>query len=202
MHQPIFADVVWSHWKALLWTANAAWWASELWIFARDRRRVSGVNADRFSRATILAAIAVSVALANVCAARFPAARLANGDIGAVRFTAGIALMWLGIGLRQWAVATLGRLFRTSVVVQDDHRLITHGLYRRIRNPSYTGVLITVLGQGLIMGNWLSLLVLVGGVTASLAWRMHVEAEALRGRFGEAYDAYVRTSWAIVPWLW
>ena len=202
MTQSIFAPWFWAHWQVLLWTSNAGWWLSELWIFARDLRRAKGARADRSSLLIILAAVAVSVAAAMWCADHAAFARLPDGEIGAARFATGLALMWIGIGLRQWAVATLGAMFRITVMVQDDHRLITRGVYSRLRNPSYTGALITVIGQGLTLGNWLALAVLVGGVLAALAWRMHVEAHALRGRFGADYDAYVRRSWAILPPIW
>jgi protein-S-isoprenylcysteine O-methyltransferase len=62
--------------------------------------------------------------------------------------------------------------------------------------------MITVVGQGLIMGNWLALLVLVGGVLAALAWRIEVESRALREHFGPSYEAYAKHSWALIPWVW
>jgi protein-S-isoprenylcysteine O-methyltransferase len=201
-HQSAFADLVWTHWRGLLWAANTAWMLSELWIFARDWRAVTGVNKDRFSLAAIVVAVGASVTASVWCAAHLAFAKLPDGDLGAVRFAAGITLMWLGIGFRQWAVATLGKFFRTRVVVQNDHQLVTAGPYRRLRNPSYTGVMITVLGQGLIMGNWVALLVLVGGVLAALAWRMEVESRALREHFGASYEAYEKRSWALIPWVW
>jgi protein-S-isoprenylcysteine O-methyltransferase Ste14 len=203
MTQPsMFAQFVWGNWQVLLWTANAAWWLSELWIFARDFRRARGRDADRSSRLIIVLAVAASMVAALWCAGRFTFATLPNGEVGALRFAAGIIMMWLGIALRIGAVVTLGAMFRTTVMLQDDHRLVTRGLYSRLRNPSYTGALITVTGQGLTMGNWLALLVCVGGVLAALAWRIHVEEQALRDRFGESFEAYVKRSWAILPPLW
>lgn len=200
--QSAFADLVWAHWYLMLQTANAAWWLSELWIFGRDWRRAKGVNADRSSRLIIILALALSIGTAIWCQRRFPFAKLPDGDLGAVRFASGIMLMWIGIVFRQWAVATLGSLFRTTVVIQDDHRLVTDGVYSHIRNPSYAGALMTMTGQGLIMGNWVSLLVCVGGILTALAWRIHVEEQALRSRFGDAYDNYAKQSWAIVPFVW
>ena len=202
IQQSTFADLVWGHWRPLLNISYVAWMASEFSILARDLRVVRGVNKDRASLLVIIAAIGIGVAASMWCSAHLAFARLPDGDVGAVRFAAGIALMWLGIGLRQWAVAALGRFFRVTVVVQDDHRLITDGPYRRFRNPSYTGLMITVLGQGLITGNWIALLVLVGAVLAALTWRMAVEANALRERFGEAYDVYASDRWALIPFVW
>lgn len=202
MRQSAFAAVLWAHWHALLSVSNAAWMASEAWIFARDWRSVTGVSKDRGSLLVIIGALIVSLAVAIWCAAHLAFARLPDGDIGAVRFAAGIGLMWLGIALRQWSVATLKGFFRTTVMLQADHRLVTTGPYRWLRNPSYTGVVITVLGQGLTFGNWVALLVLVGGVTGALAWRIAVETRALRGHFGAEYEAYAKRSWALIPWVW
>ena len=161
-----------------------------------------GVSKDRFSLPAIVAAVVLSLLVSIWCAAHLTFARLPDGEIGAVRFATGIALMWIGVGLRQWAVATLGGFFRTTVVVQAGHQLVTTGPYRRLRNPSYTGAMVTVLGQGLTFGNWVALIVLVGGVLSALVWRIRVESRALRGHFGLDYDAYVKTSWALVPWIW
>ena len=202
IHQSALAGLLWAHWRGLLAVANAAWGISEISILARDWRIVRGVSKDRSSLAVIIAALIASLAASNWCAAHASFAKLPDGDPGAVRFAAGIALMWLGIGLRQWAVAVLGRFFRVTVVVQEDHELVTAGPYRWLRNPSYTGIMITVLGQGLIMGNWLALLVLVGGVLAALAWRIEVESRALRDHFGAGYEAYAKRSWALIPWVW
>jgi protein-S-isoprenylcysteine O-methyltransferase len=201
-HQSAFADLVWGHWRALLSVSNWAWMLSEAWIFARDWRAVTGVSKDRFSLPAIIAAVIVSLAVSIWITAHLSFARLPDGDLGAVRFAAGIALMWLGVGLRQWAVATLGGFFRTTVVVQADHQLVTRGPYRWLRNPSYTGAMLTVLGQGLTFGNWLALLVLVGGVLAALAWRIEVETRALREHFGASYDAFAKTRWALIPGVW
>jgi protein-S-isoprenylcysteine O-methyltransferase Ste14 len=38
------------------------------------------------------------------------------------------------------------------------------------------------------MGNWLSLLVLMGIVLAGYGYRIRVEEHALKARFGESYD--------------
>jgi protein-S-isoprenylcysteine O-methyltransferase Ste14 len=200
--QSAFAQFVWANWQILLWASNAAWSLSETWIFARDGRVVRGVSKDRFTLAAIILALVLSLAASVWCAAHLTFAKLPDGDPGALRFASGIGLMWLGIGLRQWAVATLGGFFRTTVVVQVNHQLITEGPYRRLRNPSYTGVMLTVLGQGLTMGNWVALLVLVGGVLTALAWRIEVESRALRSHFGFSYDAYEKSSWALIPWVW
>jgi len=59
-----------------------------------------------------------------------------DGD--AVRYL-GLALFVLGSVLRVGAVFVLGRRFSGLVAIQEGHELVTGGLYRVIRHPSYLG---------------------------------------------------------------
>ena len=54
-------------------------------------------------------------------------------------------LRWLGFGLGivslpflTWVQHTLGKHWTVSLEVQEDHRLVTSGLYRWVRHPMYT----------------------------------------------------------------
>lgn len=115
---------------------------------------------------------------------------------------AGIVLIWGGIALRLWAVRTLGRFFRVTVTVQDDHRLVDPGPYRRLRNPSYTGALITMAGVGLAIGNWLSLAAMALIPMLGFGWRIRVEEASLAARFGADYESYRGRRWALIPFVW
>jgi protein-S-isoprenylcysteine O-methyltransferase Ste14 len=114
----------------------------------------------------------------------------------------GAGLVWLGMALRLSAVLTLGRFFRTSVFVHDDHQLVGHGPYRFLRNPGYTGSLITLAGLGLMLGNWASLAVVLAVMIAAYGLRIRAEERALGGRFGEAYEVYRKGRWALIPPIW
>lgn len=203
-HLSPFASLVWAHWFALLWATNGLWWLSEIWIFARDLRRPGSgaVRSDRLSRLVIVAAIPVAIYAGLYCLHHYPFARWPDGEIGALRFGGGLLLMWVGIAIRVTAVLTLGRLFRTTVTLQADHKLVTSGLYARVRHPSYLGALLTMTGQGLTMGNWLSLIVCVSVLLTALLFRMFVEERALKAHFGAEFDAYAKRVWRLLPGLW
>jgi protein-S-isoprenylcysteine O-methyltransferase len=104
------------------------------------------------------------------------------------------------MALRLWAVLALGRFFRITVLVQDQHRLVDTGPYRLLRHPAYTGRLLTMIGLGLAMRNWLSLAAIVLVLLAD-AYRIRVEEQALRARFGESYERYAASRWRLVPFL-
>jgi protein-S-isoprenylcysteine O-methyltransferase Ste14 len=72
-------------------------------------------------------------------------------------FFAGIFLTLLRIALRWYSVAVLGKYFTFDVAIQRGQILVETGHYRYIRHPSYSGALLTVLGFGLVLGNWAGL---------------------------------------------
>jgi protein-S-isoprenylcysteine O-methyltransferase len=194
-----FAFSVSPLWRQAFWFSYLAWIAIELAIWSRDIARVKGRSDDRFSMLAIGASIGIGITLA------FNAARIAPAWIEAPpRLLAGlgIALIWAGIGLRLWAVRTLGRFFRVTVTVQDDHRLVDTGPYARLRNPSYTGAMITMAGVGIAMGHMLSLAAMIVFPMLGFGWRIRVEEASLAARFGRDYDAYRSRRWALVPPLW
>ena len=55
--------------------------------------------------------------------------------------------MGAGLGLRTWAVATLGGWFTLQVGVKPAQRLVQAGPYRLIRHPSYTGAFVALIAS-------------------------------------------------------
>jgi protein-S-isoprenylcysteine O-methyltransferase len=174
-----------------------AWILMEIWIFSRDLRAAPGERKDRGSVFVITGAISAGQILAFYAPHYWPWAR-----IGLPVFWPGVVLVWTGIALRVWAVLTLGRHFRTAVRILDGHQLVTHGPYRVLRHPSYTGGLMTVAGIGLMLGNWLSFAAAFGGIFVGYAVRILIEEAALTAHFGDAFAAHKKRTWAVLPPLW
>lgn len=117
-----------------------------------------------------------------------------------VRWT-GVALGTLGGILRIWPVFVLGRRFSGLVAVQKDHRLVTGGIYRMVRNPSYLGLLISVAGWALAFRSILGLL-LAACFVPVLIGRIHAEERLLGEHFGAEYQAYRARSWRLMPLIY
>ncbi len=186
--------------SAAFWAAYAAWIATEMWIFSRDRRAARGKKRDAGTLFVFLLVFGPGVALAFTAAWIVP-----DGHIPlppAPLFWTGIALVWAGVVFRLWAVLTLGKFFRVTVFVHDDHRLVTAGPYRWLRHPSYTGALVTVIGVTLAMGNWVSVLIGVGALLIAYAFRIPAEEKALGEQFGAAFAEYRKGRSALIPFVW
>jgi protein-S-isoprenylcysteine O-methyltransferase Ste14 len=117
----------------------------------------------------------------------------------------GLALLLAGLALRLTAILTLRRFFTTRVTIRHDHELICHGVYRRVRHPAYTGLLMAFLGLGLVFvayGCWLSFAALELPILAALFYRISVEERAMREAFGAAYLDYCRRTHRLVPGIY
>jgi protein-S-isoprenylcysteine O-methyltransferase Ste14 len=117
----------------------------------------------------------------------------------------GEGVRWLGVvlfigggALRIWPVFVLGKRFSGLVAIQPGHTLVTDGIYRTLRNPSYLGLLINSLGWALafrsIVGVLLTLLTLL-----PLIARIRAEEALLHAQFGSEYEAYCARSWRLIP---
>jgi isoprenylcysteine carboxyl methyltransferase (ICMT) family protein YpbQ len=114
----------------------------------------------------------------------------------------GTAAAGLGIALRRWAARTLGRFFTQSVTICERHAVITTGPYRLVRHPGYTGMLISMIGLALTLGNWVSLWISVVGFFAGHVPRIKVEEQVLEENLGEAYKSFERSRKRLIPGVW
>lgn len=184
----------------VLWTSYGAWFLMEAWVMSRDARRFSGRTKDRGSFFGFFICIPLALTIAFNSAFNHPEWRIAFGQ--PILSWIGVAMIWAGMAFRLWAIQTLGAFFRTSVVVQDTHQLVTSGPYRWLRHPAYTGTIATMVGLGLALGNWASLAAMAILPTLAIMFRMHVEERALTEQFGEAYQDFRANRSAVIPRVW
>jgi protein-S-isoprenylcysteine O-methyltransferase Ste14 len=110
----------------------------------------------------------------------------------------GALLFIVGGALRLWPVFVLGNRFSGLVAIQPGHRLVTDGIYRNLRNPSYLGMLVIALGWALAFRSGVGVLLAVLTLIPLIA-RIHSEEALLRARFGGEYEAYCSRSWRLIP---
>ena len=186
--------------RFVFWATYLVWIGGEIALMLRELGKPSDANTDRGSRRFVAIVITISIVAAFLLRAYAPASRIAPPTL--LLIGGGLTLMWLGMALRYWSIWTLGRYFRTTVMLQAQHDLIARGPYRLLRNPSYSGSLLTFAGLGLVLDNWLSLALLIIGPLTGFVRRIQVEDAALAAHFGERYADYRAHTWSLVPGLW
>ena len=117
-------------------------------------------------------------------------------------FVIGLAVMILGFALRQWSVLTLGQFFTVQVQVRTCQTVVETGPYKWLRHPSYTAIIMSFVGVGVALENWLSLLVLIVVPTVGLVIRIRIEERALLEALGEPYREFSATRARLIPNVW
>jgi len=114
---------------------------------------------------------------------------------------AGLTLFVVGLTIAFVAVFTLRRFYLSTLVTVEDHRLITHGIYRFARHPIYFGVLIAIMGVPVYAPSLYGFLVLILLIPIFLN-RIRMEEDLLTEEFGEAYRAYMETTRKLIPFVY
>jgi protein-S-isoprenylcysteine O-methyltransferase Ste14 len=110
-----------------------------------------------------------------------------------------IAAFALGILLRWRAQAALGRAWSPTIELSPQHRLITEGVYAKMRHPLYTSLILWALAQPALLQNVVA--GFGGAIAVALIWLIRVPAEEalLRTRFGDDYVRYSDRTGKVFP---
>ena len=124
---------------------------------------------------------------------------LYNSSSTAVHLLSGTALMSAGIILRGLAIRTLGEQFRTQIVVKPGAQLVQRGIYRHLRHPSETGLLLVAAGAAILFASWWGLLLTLGALVPLIHLRLAWEEAELDAAWGPRFAAYRRLVPALLP---
>ncbi|HYY68575.1 MAG TPA: isoprenylcysteine carboxylmethyltransferase family protein [Terriglobales bacterium] len=123
---------------------------------------------------------------------------------GAASWLAAAPFLAAGLYIYYGALATLSlaQLTGRSEVEGDrfEQRLVTSGLYSRVRHPVYVGHLCELIGWSFGTG-LVVIYVLTGFALVTGAVMIRMEDDELERRFGEQYRRYRQTTPAIIPRL-
>ncbi|KAJ1916140.1 farnesyl cysteine-carboxyl methyltransferase [Tieghemiomyces parasiticus] len=82
------------------------------------------------------------------------------------------------------------------------HVLVTHGVYRSVRHPSYAGFLLLNAGLQIYLANPVAFVAYMVAVGQFVLRRMDQEEELLVRFFGSAYVDYRKRTAALIPYIY
>jgi len=113
---------------------------------------------------------------------------------------------WLGL---LFAIATLwmfrlthkalGRNWSVSLDVREGHRLVTDGIYSRVRHPMYSAFWLWAVAQALLLPNWVAGFAGLVGFGTLFFGRVAREERMMLEMFGDSYRAYMERTGRIFP---
>ena len=153
---------------------------------------------DKGSLGVVWITVAIAITSGVFCSINF------NFPIGRLLIIPyiGLILIVIGMIIRFIAVWSLGRLFTVDVTIRENHVIKQDGLYKIIRHPSYSGMLLSFIGFGISLNNWISLLIITILVTIALLYRIRIEERLLINQFGSEYTEYMKRTYLLIPFIY
>lgn len=174
-------------------------------IRAPHGQRSRGVKVVRNRRGALeivlltLAWVAFLVPLVWVAA---PVFAFAEYPLRLVPLSAGIGCLAVGLWLFARSHADLGTNWSITLEVREKHQLVTHGVYRVLRHPMYSALLLYSLGQALVVPNWIAGPSYAVAMSLLCAFRLGPEERMMLEAFGKDYEAYMVRTKRLVPGIW
>ncbi len=180
-----------------------SWFLSEVFY----KRKLTSTETDQKgkdkSSLTILWIIIISsITLSNLIAnIHFDTFSLAITDKAWIVYL-GLLLIFAGIFGRWIIIKSLGKYFTVDVTIREDHQIKKDGFYSVLRHPSYAASLLTFLGLGLYLNNWVAFAVAVIPPFLAFSYRISVEEKALIEQFGQEYLDYKKQTKKLIPYIY
>jgi len=108
----------------------------------------------------------------------------------------------IGLWLFYRSHADLGTNWSITLELREQHRLITQGVYRRIRHPMYLALALYSIGQALVIPNWVAGPSNLIAFAILCALRVRAEERMMVEEFGDEYAAYSARTKRLIPGVW
>ena len=113
----------------------------------------------------------------------------------------GMVIMAAGACLSGASIFLMGRAWRIGIDPENRTELAENGPYRWVRHPIYTGFLLMVIGNVLVVPH-LAVDVAALFTVVGVAYQAHREERHLLSTFGERYARYAARTGRFAPRLW
>ena len=114
---------------------------------------------------------------------------------------AGTSIFIAGFLIRVVAQATLKRNYSGTLRIREGHQLITHGIYKHVRHPVYTGVILSALAIPIYTTSLPGLLIALLGIPL-FNYRIGAEEKMLINEYGDQYTEYMKTTSKLIPHIY
>jgi len=113
-----------------------------------------------------------------------------------------LAVMLFAVGLRVWAAVTLGKFYSTTLLVAEDHHVVSTGPYARIRHPGYLSEILMWEGLAVLCSNLLLVIIFPIMTLLVYLYRISVEERMLNEKLGDEYIEYRRKTRRLIPFVY
>lgn len=183
--------------QIVAWVELGVCWIAWSLAFVKPQKRAAG--AKKTERAPVSRWGIGLVMLSFACIWAF--VRPVGFEKSAASLIASMVLGPPSVVLVWMAARHLDKQWRFEAALSEDHKLITTGPYRWLRNPIYASMLGMLLATGFAKTWWPLLVAGVVFFVIGTEIRVRAEEKLLEARFGEEFVRYKATTPAYFPFI-
>ena len=111
----------------------------------------------------------------------------------------GVLIFFFALWLFYRSHADLGRNWTATPQILEGHKLVTSGIYSRIRHPMYGAHILWAIGQALLVHNWVAGPMMLIFMVPFYLYRAPIEERLLIEKFGDEYRSYMKHTGRLLP---
>jgi protein-S-isoprenylcysteine O-methyltransferase Ste14 len=168
----------------------------------RDSRRMRVIRSHKTPLETVILVLAWTGFFIPLIWIASPAFSFAEYPLHVGPLVSGIVCFVIGLWLFYRSHADLGTNWSITLEVRERHRLITQGIYRRIRHPMYSALVLYGAAHALVIPNWVAGPSNLVAFAVLFALRIRAEESMMLEQCGDEYTAYMARTKRLVPGVW
>lgn len=114
----------------------------------------------------------------------------------------GAGFLLVSLRLFRLTHKALGKMWSHSLDLREDHKLVTSGIYEKIRHPMYTAFWVWAIGAAFLLPNWIAGFSGLIGFGTLFFLRVGQEEDMMKSEFGDEYVAYMKRSKKVFPGIY
>jgi protein-S-isoprenylcysteine O-methyltransferase Ste14 len=122
--------------------------------------------------------------------------------IGPLSIVIGAGLFAFSLYLFRKTHKQLGKMWSHSLDLREDHKLVTRGVYEKVRHPMYSAFWLWAVSPPFLLANWVAGIAGIVGFGILYFLRVGQEEKMMEDRFGDQYREYSRRTKRIIPGIY
>jgi protein-S-isoprenylcysteine O-methyltransferase Ste14 len=114
----------------------------------------------------------------------------------------GAAIFFFSLYLFRKTHRELGKMWSHSLDLRENHKLVTKGIYEKVRHPMYSAFWLWAIAPPFLLANWIAGFAGIIGFGTLYFLRVGQEEKMMEDRFGEQYREYKTRTRKIIPGIY
>ena len=184
----------------IIWALGVIGWFIIRYPYDRRSRRTPKVRRSFDAREfVIMAASTAGLGIIPAIYVLSNAPQFANYPFNAAQAVAGALVFAAALWLFRRTHKDLGTNWSVTLEVRAQHRLVTQGVYNRVRHPMYSAFWLWAIAQALLLPNWIAGPAGLIGFGTLFFLRVGREEDMMIETFGDEYRDYMKRTARVLP---